>query len=95
MRSINNDVAGNTQKTLLTKPKMNNDHTTPALAENNQIHGLRSHNVSTAGKKAALEGTLSREVVGFLLFVSSRMRPDINETVRIVARRVADARPID
>lgn len=56
---------------------------------------LREKTPSSAEDKEAMAGVPYRELVGALLFISTRTRPDICVSVGLAARRVADPRQVD
>jgi hypothetical protein len=63
--------------------------------EMGQLSKLRSGESSTAAESIDMTKVPYRELIGGLLFLSTRTRPDIAVAVRIVARRVSDPRQVD
>jgi hypothetical protein len=63
--------------------------------EMGQLSKLRSGEPSTAAESIDMTKVPYRELIGGLLFISTRTRPDIVVAVGIVARRVFDPRQVD
>jgi hypothetical protein len=63
--------------------------------EMGQLSKLRSGEPSTAAESIDMTKVPYRELIGGLLFLSTRTRPDIAVAVGIVARRVSDPRQVD
>ena len=67
----------------------------PTPSEMGALAILREKEESSISAKAEMASIPYRELVGALLFISTRTRPDIAVSVSLAARRVADPRKVD